>query len=477
VEIQHPSRLWLHFHSGNATPSYDRKINSRSREFVSHTYDYRFALAPTDEHRHRLAWTLDVVRQVYNHGLHRFNRIPESAGTVAERVRLIRGELPELKDSWEELTDVYSKVLQTAIERIQTNVENLGKLRAKGYDVGSLNWKGTREFRSFTYNQRGFELDEKSGSAGWGELHLSKIGDVPVRLHRSLPDEGDVKQVTLKRDATGEWFACVSVDHDTPAKPDPAAIDPDDCVGIDLGVINYVHDSDGVSVGRLDLSGNRKRLAREQRSFARKEHRSNNWERQRRAVARVHARMTRRKDDLKHKLAHYYTTEYDAVFLEDLDVRGMLEAPGNARNKTEVGWRDLIAVFKHHGEKNGCHVETVPAAGTTKECNECGVEVAKPLWVREHSCPTCGFETDRDHNAALNVLERGLDELGVVHSEVTPSESRSDSAVRTRASLSSTPEETGAAVSTDDGSAEVDASTVVETGSRALKDARSVRAE
>jgi len=62
--------------------------------------------------------------------------------------------------------------------------------------------------------------------------------------------------------------------------------------------------------------------------------------------------MRRRKDDFKNKLAHYYTTEYDAVFLEDLNVKGMLEASGNARNKWEVGWCDLITVFEHHGEKN-----------------------------------------------------------------------------------------------------------------------------
>jgi len=82
----------------------------------------------------------------------------------------------------------------------------------------------------------------------------------------------------------------------------------------------------------------------------------------------------------------------------------------------------------------------------------------KPLWVREHSCPACGFTADRDHNAALNVLSSGLGELGitaeigVVHSEVTPAE-------------------TGADVSTDDCRG-VDASTVVETGSRGLKEAR-----
>lgn len=183
--------------------------------------------------------------------------------------------------------------------------------------------------------------------------------------------------------------------------------------------------------------------------------------------------MTAKKRDFKHKLAHYYTTEYAAVFLEDLDIKGMVEQPRNARNKHEVGWRDLIAVFKHHGRKNGCHVVTVWPENTTIDCASCGCSVYKPLWVREHACPTCGFITDRDWNVvartrafwlparrslatALNILMRGLTILGVVHSEDTPVE-------------------TATAVSTDGGlfSNVVDASRVTEAGSSALTEAAS----
>jgi len=114
---------------------------------------------------------------------------------------------------------------------------------------------------------------------------------------------------------------------------------------------------------------------------------------------------------LTHKLAQFYTREYDAVFVEDLDVKGMLESQQNGRNKAEVGWRDFISILEHHGEKHGCHVVQVPPEGTTKECARCGVESEKPLWVREHSCPSCGFEVDRDWNASLNVLSRGLEAL------------------------------------------------------------------
>jgi putative transposase len=371
-------------------------------------------------------WTRNTVRQTYNHGLREFNQIPEDAGTLRQHVWSVRDTLPAMKDWWPDLKQVYSTVLQKAIERIRDNIESLGKLKDKGYDVGSLKWKKPREYRSFTYRQSGFELDKKSGPNGRGLLVLKKLKgetrEIPIRLHRDLPDHEQIKEVTLKKEPTGAWYVSFCIKTDEPEKPTVEEINPDDTVGLDLGVLNFVHDSDGRSVGRLDLSDDRERLEREQRSLSRKEYESNNWETQRRRVAEVHTRMSNKKRDFKHKLAHFYTTEYDAVFVEDLNVKGMLESPENARNKAEVGWRDFITILEHHGEKNGCHVEEVEPRGTTKECSSCGVSTEKPLWVREHSCPSCGFELDRDWNASLNVLSRGLDKLGVVHSEDTPVE-------------------------------------------------------
>jgi len=418
-------------------------------------YVLKYRLFPDSHQREQLDWVRDTVRQLYNHSLHRFNRIPESAGTVKQRVTQVRDEIPTLKNWWTDLTNIYSTVLQQAVEQIATNIENLGKLKQKGFDVGSLNWKSPDEYRSFTYRQRGFELDEKSGPNGRGTLTLKKVNDesidVPIRLHRAIPDETDMKHVTVKKDRTGAWYACLNVEQDSPKKGDPSEIDTDDTVGIDLGISTFIHDSDGRQINRLDLSSDRERLEREQRNLSRKEHGSQNWESQRRHVAELHKRIRNKKADFKHKVAAFYTREYDAVFVENLNVKPMLEGERNGRNTAEVGWREFITILTHHGRKRGCHVVEVDPADTTKKCNQCGVKTEKPLWVREHSCPSCGYTTDRDYNAALNVWERGLRKLGVVHSEDTPAE-------------------TGTAVEQTHREP-VSASSVVETGSPCLTEA------
>ncbi len=407
----------------------------------------RFRLFPDGEQRESLNWVRDTMRQLRNHALYRLDNIPDDAGTVRQRVMMVRDELPDLKHWWTALDNVYSTVSQHTVEQIHHDITNLGKQKAKGFNVGELNWKKPREFKSFTYRQRGFELDKKSGPRDRGLLTLKKVRgetlDIPIKLHQDInPD--DIKHVTVKREASGAWYAAFTIEQETPEKPEPDEIAADGTVGLDLGILNFVFDSDGRAINWLDFSTDRERLEREQRALSRKRYESRNWEKQRETVAQVHLDMRNKKRDYYHKLAHFYTTNYDAVFVEDFNIRDLFEGPANARNKQEVAWGDFKDILDYHGEKNACHVVEVPAYNTTKECHACGVEVEKPLWAREHSCPSCGFETDRDYNAALNVKRRGLQRLGLGQSEA--------------ASV-----ETGPAVETDDTRfVEVSARSVVE---------------
>ncbi|MDB9275979.1 RNA-guided endonuclease InsQ/TnpB family protein [Halorubrum ezzemoulense] len=379
-------------------------------------YTYRFRLDPTPEQRELLDQHRDTCRQLYNHALTEFEKIPESAGTLTQRVRQVRDQLTDLKVWWDELNDLYSTVAQAAVMRIEDSIKALSQLKQNGYNVGSLNWKAPKDFRSFTYIQSGFEFDSKNGQT---VLSLSKLADVPLTKHRTIPDTETIKQVTIKKEPTGDWFASFVVDgKETPEKP----TDPDRCVGIDVGILKYAHDTDGYAIESPDFSDERERLERAQRDLSRKEHGSTNWETQRQIVAERHADLKRKRRDFLHKLSNYYATEYDLVAVEDLDVKGLVELPRNSRNRAGVAWGTFLGMLEYKCEREGTHFVAVNPRGTTKECASCGVKTEKPLWMREHSCPACGFEADRDANAAWNILSRGLEEVGVGYSESTPVE-------------------------------------------------------
>ena len=331
--------------------------------------------------------------------------------------------LPGWKDQFPVFSEVNSKALQRTVTRFYQNLNGLSEQKQNGRKVGKLKWKSPREFQSMTFSQSGFGLTNTSGRHA--TLWLSTIGDIKIRYHREIPDTADINEVTIKRETTGEWFVSFGLETDDgslPEKPDVDSLDTSTSVGIDLGILNYIHTSDGKTVDWLDLEDEYERLRREQRKLSRKEKGSNNYKKQRQEVAKVKRHIKRTVLDYQHKLTTWLVRGYDAVFVEDLNVKGMLEQSHNPRNKQDAAWRQFITLLEYKGDLYGCHVKQVKARGTTKECASCGVETAKPIWVREHSCPSCGLECDRDANAAMNVLQRGFSRLGLGWPESTPVE-------------------------------------------------------
>ncbi|CCQ36808.1 IS1341-type transposase ISNamo25 [Natronomonas moolapensis 8.8.11] len=375
-------------------------------------YNYKYRLDPPEALAETLLHHVDTCRQLYNHVLYKLNESDE----IPARYK-VQGTLPDLKSWWDDLGDVHSKVLQMVVKRVYDNLSTLKAKKENGRAVRMLKWKPPRDYQSFTYNQSGFKLKNTSGRP---VLWLSKIGEIPIHLHRDIPENATIKQVTVKQEPTGEWFATfgINVDEATPEKPET----PEKVVGIDVGILKYAHDTDGYAIESPDFSDERERLERAQRTLSRKQHGSANWEKQRRVVAERHVELKNKRRDFLHKLSNYYAREYDLVAVENLDAKGLVELPGNSRNRAGAAWGTFLRMLEYKCEREGTHFVAVTPRGTTKECASCGVSTDKPLWVREHSCPSCGFEMDRDANAAWNILSRGLEDVGVGYSESTPVE-------------------------------------------------------
>ena len=116
----------------------------------------------------------------------------------------------------------------------------------------------------------------------------------------------------------------------------------------------------------------------EQRSLSRKQHGSNNWEKQRLNVAECHQRIRRKRHDFLHKLSNYYATKYDLVAVEDLIVKSILESAGNSQNTASAAWDTFTTMLEYKCKREGTHFVEVEPAGTIKECASCGVESDKP---------------------------------------------------------------------------------------------------
>ena len=334
-------------------------------------YSHRYPAYPTQEVAERLEHHIDVHCQAYNYTRYEYTHVDaDNIGSAYKH----HDRLTDWKSEFPVFKEVHSKALQRTVTRFYQNLSNLSKQKENGNTVGMLKWKSPREFQSITYSQSGFELKNTSGRNA--TLWLSKIGNVKIRYHREIPDNTSIKEVTIKMEATGEWFVSFGLTTDEvslPEKPDVGALDINNSIGIDLGILNYVHLSDGKTVDWLDLEDEHERLRREQCKLSRKQKGSQNYEKQRIKVAKVKRHIRRKILDYQHKITTWLVREYDAVFVEDLDVKEMLEQSHNARNKQDAAWRQFITLLEYKADLYGCHVEQVKPEGTTMECAQCGV--------------------------------------------------------------------------------------------------------
>ena len=366
------------------------------------------------------AWKqINILRQIRNHTVRDYyNSDYNDRPSEFDQ----NNKLTEWVNQWSVFAEPSRHAAQQAISQIHSDLETLSGRRDNGYDVGRLRWQGRGEFRSVSYNQSSrFNVDHKTGDERFVRFRLEKIGWFKIRANRPVPDADEIDEAILKKEPTSEWYVSLVVTtENTPEKPALNEIEPTECVGIDLGITSYIHTSDNLTVGTLDLGDEYERLRREQRNLSRKQHGSNNWEQQRQQVAKANRKIKRKVRDFQHKLTTWLVQEYDVVAVEDLDVKPMLETPQNAKNKQDAAWSKFLELLEYKADLHGIHVVSVDPAGTTKECASCGVATDKPLWVREHSCPACGHTQDRDLNAAKNILYRGLKQVGAGRSESTP---------------------------------------------------------
>jgi putative transposase len=305
-----------------------------------------------------------------------------------------------------DLVSVHSKILQYEVVRLFAHLSALDEMRRRGRKVGNLRYKSEHRFKTFTFNQTGFKLLPKNDK--FGLLHLSKIGDIPIRLHR--PIEGKIKQVTIKYMPSGKWYTYIIVDN---GSKDFELTDVEAAVGLDVGLMSYIVDSDGNEVDNpRHLKQALKKLRRVQRRLSRKQKGSNNRENQRIIVARQYEHVCNQRNDFQHKVSRDYVNNYDLIVTEKLNSGNMVKDRKRSRNISDASWSSLNDKLAYKAENAGKLFVQVNPRNTSIDCSGCGKPVPKTLSDRRHDCPHCGLSLSRDHNASINILNKGIEKVG-----------------------------------------------------------------
>ena len=146
---------------------------------------------------------INIARQLYNHIRRDYQTSPDD-NKPSEYDQ--NNKLTNWKQNWNVFGELHSKVAQEVTSRFHRNLANLHKKKQHGGKFGWLKHKCRGEYQSITYSQSGFELEHNNDRNGYKNLKLSKIGTIPIRYHRELPDNTVLKEVTLKREPSGIWY-------------------------------------------------------------------------------------------------------------------------------------------------------------------------------------------------------------------------------------------------------------------------------
>jgi putative transposase len=355
---------------------------------------YVYKMRPTNAQVAVLIDTLETCRRLYNHALAERKIAWEEHGETIGFARQC-ASLPVLKRDSSYLPRVYSQVLQNVLRRLDRAFQAFFRRVKAGQKPGYPRFRGSGWYDSFTYPQwgNGVRLDN-------GRLILPKIGT--IRLHKDRPLEGTPKTCTIVRKADGWYVSIVCEVVPSPLAPTNKA------VGVDVGLESFATLSDGTQIAnpRYYRVAERK-LKRAQRRLSRRVKGSNRRRKARELLAKAHLKVKRARQDFAHKTARRLINEYDHIAIEKLNIQGMLRNHALAKSIADAGWGLFLRILIAKAASAGRIVVEVNSAGTSQICAQCGESVPKRLAVRWHSCPYCGYELHRDHNAALNILKRG----------------------------------------------------------------------
>ncbi len=243
------------------------------------------------------------------------------------------------------------------------------------------------------------------------------IGTVKLKGTRDLNfyPLDQIKRVRIVKRADGYYVQfCLSVDIREYAKP----LEPTKrCVGLDVGLKVFYANSDGETVEIPQYYRQaEKRLNRlnrkKSKKFRKGQPQSNNYKKARERYARKHLRVSRQRKGFASKEALRVIKSNDFIAQVDLNVKGMVKNSKLAKSINDAAWSTFRQWLEYFGFKYGKAAVAVAPHNTSQNCSSCGEKVSKSLSTRTHVCPHCGYVEDRDINAAINILKKGLSTVG-----------------------------------------------------------------
>ena len=365
---------------------------------------YKFRLYPNDNQKILINKAFGCTRFIYNHFL---NKCKEEKFINAYDMCK---ELKELVLDYPFLKEVDSMALRCSIFNLEDSYKNYfskrsaypsfkNKFSKQSYRTNCI----TSVYKNKKYSNIEIDIKEKM-------IKVPKLGLVKIRGYRNLNELTDkIINITIEKEKTNKYYVSVITEKEEKI---PKKITPTSIVGIDLGIKDLVVTSDGEKYHNpKEINKREKRLKRMQRKLCRQVKGSNNYNKTKEKIARIHSKI---KNSRKHNIitiANKIVKEHDIIVSEKLNVKKMSSNHKLAKNILDAGFNKICELLKWKAKLLGKYYYQVDTYyPSSKICSHCDnkTEITNDLKVRMWECENCGNTNDRDINASINIMFEGI---------------------------------------------------------------------